>query len=633
MISDIGGSNFRGYVKDTEMVKKAEKPATAALIAILFTVAAAGPISLLCFGSFADAEPSLDECLTVDLAVPKNLLARGDLAEVRVEISNICAFDVSDIGITVTAPYFAIPVRSPENIPVNIESGKTVVLVFGYAVVEGGRESFTAEVEKNGETIHASGAVSVSGPGYYRGDSHTHTIYSDGAGKVSDNATEAFDRKMLSWVYTTDHNAVFQKPDTVKETLSRKGMFVNLSGTEFTASNGHALTLGIDGKLTSEESADYLSGGRYGNLEKWQEVVDSTVVERDGIFYLAHPYSSVLGFDHNPLLGPDDTIRDLRRYTGIEIWNGPYNDPGNIRARTAWDKINAQGTGHYSGLTSTDAHRPESVGNQYIKSFLPELTEENINGILKNGSYYGSNGPEVRFSIEGIGLSGTLKITEDITEAVFSINVFSPGCNLVKVSIVKNMVTGNYENNGSIVYDYDFTGEETSLFSKTVCLSVKPGDFYRLEVQSEKSAANPNMQGYAITNNIWVEKAERSNATGLYGVRYDGSGAELKTLPTGIRYFEVADGSTFLPESVCVETSSGASCSMEYDSVSRILSLAITAEDGNRSVTDFFVLEEGYPYMKPQSGVSEPSQMYTFMMVTVAVMSLGILLSFFHRRV
>ena len=573
----------------------------------------------------------LSEYLSVKVSTPQNLLNRGDTVNVQVAIKNTSRFDMTGVNMRMIAPYFAIQVQGPADTEVLIGAGKTLTFDYKYVVIEGGREAFTVILEKDRGSIMSYNGISVSGPGYYRGDSHSHTTYSDGSGSVADNVNAAFYNKMLSWLYSTDHNAFTQKADTVTQTSLKKGMFINIAGTEFTAANGHALTLGLDDKITAIESANSLSGGTYGNLDKWQAIVDSvTNPEKDGIFYMAHPYSVSLGFDYRPGINSDNTIKDLRRYTGLEIWNGPYDDPGNIKAREAWDKINSQGTGHYNGLADSDAHSPSNVGAEHIKSFLPELTANNINDVLKTGGYYGSNGPEVRFDIDGVGISGTLNVAGSRT-ADFNIHVYSPIYNLTKVEIIKNTVTGRYESNRTVVYSCDLTSENTDTYDGTIRLEVRQGEFYRLEVQSEHAVTDASSLGYAITNNIWIERADRSNATGLIDVQYAGSGIELTTLPTGIMYLKASDDAVFDPDELSVTVSGGATLGKAYDSGKDVVILTVTAEDDTAAVTEIFVLNDAADNGKA-SGGTDSVTLYAAIIVMAVIIVSAIAVLIFARK-
>jgi hypothetical protein len=297
---------------------------------------------------------------------------------------------------------------------------------------------------------------------------------------------------------------------------------------------------------------------------------------------MCHPFSTSLGFDYSPDVQGEDTIRDLRRYTGIEAWNGGYTSSGNVRSREAWDKVNAQGTGHYNGIAVSDAHSSAGVGSAYIKALMPVLSTGNIHSALKSGAYVGSNGPDIRFDIDGVGIAGALNIKGSSRMADFNIHAYNAKANLTKLEIIKNTITGKYELNREVVYSYAFTGEKTNAFDKTIRLEVKPDEFYRVEVSSSGY--------YAFTNNIWVGASDKSNATNLSNVLYSGDGIALKTQPTGLMYLSAAEGATLDLDKLTATVADGATLEKSYDTGTGSLILSVTAEDGTKSNTELYVL-------------------------------------------
>ena len=95
----------------------------------------------------------------------------------------------------------------------------------------------------------------------------------------------------------------------------------------------------------------------------------------------------------------------------------------------------------YFGIANSDGHNSAKMGDPYIKTEMDNLTYENVHEILANGSYYGSNGPEIRYNIEGVGMGETLTIKES-GKADFNITAFDPNYDLVNVKLIKNVITG-----------------------------------------------------------------------------------------------------------------------------------------------------------------------------------------------
>ena len=581
------------------------------------TITATGTwgIDNIIFSSGLD-DKFLDQYLTMEVLTADVLANRGDTVEVEVVISNTSTFNIENVNVFVEPPYFAIMTGGSPHAVIDIQPGQTITLQYSCMVLAGGREAFFAMLEKNGAALTAYSGISVSGPGYYSGDNHSHTTYSDGSGSVADNVNEAFYNKMLSWLYSTDHNTFQQTEDTIAQTSRFDGMFLNIAGNEFTAYNGHMLYFGYFENLIDEvvpynltqsiTEADKLTGYDYGNLEKWQAIVDF-IVGNGGIVYYAHPYSATLGFDNRSGVQDDSTLRDIRNYNGFEVWNGNYMSAGNVQSRDTWDKVNTMGTGHYAGLATSDAHAPNNIGVEYIKAFMSELSADQIHSVLGNGTYFLSNGPEIRFDIDGVGISETLQITDN-RKADFNVHVYSPLYNITKVNIIKNTITGNFELKREVVYTHNFNGEKTNVLDLMLQIDVKPGEFYRVEVESERALTTSTSAGYALTNNIWIGNGT-SNAANLGDIEYAGTGAEVKMLPTGIYYLTVSEGEVFDLSKLTATVSSGASLAKAYDAGTSIVTFTITAADGTVRTADVFVLGETAepPFVPETMGLSPGS--------------------------
>lgn len=135
------------------------------------------------------------------------------------------------------------------------------------------------------------------------------------------------------------------------------------------------------------------------------------------------------------------------------------------------------------------------MGDPYIKTEIDNLTYENVHEILANGSYYGSNGPEIRYNIEGVGMGETLTIKES-GKADFNITAFDPNYDLVNVKLIKNVITGSAdEGEAEIIFNKDLEGQGLKEFKTTLSLDVKAGEFYRIEVTSEQGTTGNGGKG------------------------------------------------------------------------------------------------------------------------------------------
>ena len=533
--------------------------------------------------------------ITVSIDAPQTLLNRGETVDVNITVANGSDDPISGVSLNLNAPYTAVLIASPDKTTIDLSAGESITLTYRYVLLEGGREAFKAYLNKDGIALSsAMTGVSVAGPGFYRGDNHSHSTYSDGAGSIAANATQAFNIQMLSWLNSTDHNTMNQLNDTITQTALRGGRFINLASNEYTSSSGHALTLGTN--LVLPTSLIRFRGDTAG----WQSVIDSTNAA-GGSFYIAHNYEGGVGHNYDYTV---ETLSALRNHAGMEVWNSLNRTAHDSRSRMqfdAWDMMNAQGTGKYAGLTVSDSHSVAKIGDAHIKAFLPSLTTQNINAVLKNGSYIGTNGPEIRFNIDGIGISDSLKITSDTKMANFNVNAYCPVSNLTKIEIIKSTIRGNYELTREVVYSADLRGANTNVFDETIQLKVTPGEFYRVEVNSEKAAAAMTLTGYAYTNNIWIETASKSNATDIRDIQYVGSGINLSTLPTGVLYMNGGEGANLELDKLTASVVNGAKLEKSYNESTRILALKVTAEDGTVSVKEIFVLDSiGYTPVEPE---------------------------------
>ena len=315
-----------------------------------------------------------------------------------------------------------------------------------------------------------------------------------------------------------------------------------------------------------------------------------------GIFYVAHPNYPGLVFS-DPY--------GIREFTGIEVWNGFYHalDPDqnvNTFAFNYWDKVNRRdgldGT-KYFGIANSDGHNPAKMGDPYIKTEMNNLTYENIHEILANGSYYGSNGPEIRYDIEGVGMGETLAV-KGSGKADFNITAFDPSYDLVNVKIIKNTITGTTDGKSEVVFNKDLEGQGLKEFKTTLSLDVKAGEFYRIEVTSEQGTTGNGGKGegqglgFAFSNPIWIGSGEKSNAADIKEITYDG-GQVIETAGNN-RVIVVPD--VFSADKLNVEVSEGASVSAEViDAVDGELDTAaavkitVTAEDGTKAVETVFL--------------------------------------------
>lgn len=203
--------------------------------------------------------------------------------------------------------------------------------------------------------------VRSRGAGWYRGDCHIHSVYSDGELTPEQLATDAL-RAGLDFIATTEHNSA--NAHAAWRCHAADDLLV-LLGEEVTTETGHWLALGIGPGQVIEW--DYRAeDGRVGRcLEQ--------VRESGGLCVVAHPHA------------PYPSGSFMYPYQGldvVEVWNGlwtsdrPWNAE-NEAALAEWGRGLAEGL-HAGRSDRHPAHRrvrrgPERAGNPCWNPYGPQL--------------------------------------------------------------------------------------------------------------------------------------------------------------------------------------------------------------------------------------------------------------------
>ena len=363
--------------------------------------------------------------------------------------------------------------------------------------------------------------VTVSGSGYYLGDTHTHSTASDGVGNFLENF-QAGREKGMSWIYATDHNAdIAQSFDRVQfdaaKSLMRNAGFLAMYGTEITTHMGHMVAYDVDTYYIPDSTDETHSDiPRNITAGAWQTVIDR--IAADGaLSYLAHPFATT----PYPGLGMDPTNTDVYSgYTGIEIINqgesverydgNTVSSTLKVYATEYWDRMNIKGEKKYFGISSTDAHATTDVGGFFNGLLLEGLREDNINTALATGSFYGSAGPELRFSLGGKTMGETVYAAVD-AQIPIVVKAYNKDAPITKVvlyafDIGADGIETAYRagrDNAAVLFEDTDGSEGRNTFEYTGALPLKPGTFYRVEVY-----ADDDLHGYAFSNPIWMEEGE-----------------------------------------------------------------------------------------------------------------------------
>jgi predicted metal-dependent phosphoesterase TrpH len=345
----------------------------------------------------------------------------------------------------------------------------------------------------------------VKGAGYYSGDTHAHSLYSDGKDSLDENRASMLD-KGHSFLYSAEHNTLNHLKEI--EAFSRTQdaeRFLHVAGWEYTTQCGHAIAYFAAGEPRPLETQ-----GETPNLARWQCFVDE-MTSVGGLVFLAHPYDApCYEFGDGLLMG-------IENIAGIEVWNGfTYHalDSQNRRAFSRWDRINARGIFHCVGNAVSDAHTAKKHGNPFIKGYLKDLDTKCLREMLESGRFFGSNGPELYFRMGGLQTGETLYISEERQTVKAEIVLFDPAGRIEKILLYKGTINAGSEENPveTAAEASPSSAKERRRFEVSFELTVSHGEFYRVEAFTEFGAVafDPDAQkqeaGFAFTNPIWIER-------------------------------------------------------------------------------------------------------------------------------
>lgn len=234
----------------------------------------------------------------------------------------------------------------------------------------------------------ALSAPAERGPGWYRGDLHTHTTHSDGQSSVPELIQVARDRG-LDFLALTDHNTVSGLREIAY--CSQPDLLV-VGGLELTTFWGHALCLG------AHEWIDWRVRPGEGGMAR----IAAEAYGRGQVLVIAHPRS---------IGDPDCTgcrwlYPEMMPGTArvIEVWNGPWNgDSGNEEALALWYDWLNQGV-RMVATAGTDIHGGQAGGGPlgYSVVYADSLSEAGLLRALRAGHLYLSSGPRLEFAARAV---------------------------------------------------------------------------------------------------------------------------------------------------------------------------------------------------------------------------------------
>jgi len=214
-------------------------------------------------------------------------------------------------------------------------------------------------------TLRDDGEPPPSGPRWYSGGLHLHTLHSDGT--IDPNALAASARDAgLDFIAITDHNNTTHRHEPIDSVTP-----LRIVGEEITTPAGHANAWGlrpgvlIDFRVRPEDP----DAG---------QAIDGLVTATHAagaLFSINHPFGDCAGCAWQQKIPAS--------LDAIEIWNGRVGpQPDAIRL---WDRLLAAGM-HVTAVGASDWHRaPDPIDAPAVRVFAAALTERNILAAIDNG--------------------------------------------------------------------------------------------------------------------------------------------------------------------------------------------------------------------------------------------------------
>ncbi|UMG92750.1 Ig-like domain repeat protein [Nocardioides sp. TF02-7] len=399
--------------------------------------------------------------VAAELEVDRTELTVGEEVTAELTVTNTGAEPLT--GAEVGFEHGTLVATSPTEVAVpELAPGAAHTVSFtARAGTGGGDATITAYVDLDGQRLRTlSRHLYVDGPGWYKGDNHTHSTYSDGSGTIAQNMASGRS-KGLSFVTATDHNNINQRNELPAE---QRSSFVAMFGEEVTAGYGHSLAYNISSLISPGSQP--------------QPMLDAVNANNGGqaFLYIAHPYYPGLEWDHW------DQIDGLR---GIEVWNGfyPPKHVVNTSAFAKWDELNRAGH-HLFGIANSDAHNPGKVGDPMVKAYLDSLNETEIVEALGSGHLYGTDGVDVSFTVGGVRMGGDVAVPAGGRTVTVDLGAqFAQGVTEVRLLV-----------DGEVAQAWQPGSPD---FSRRVEVDLRPGQFVRMEADGTNGR-------FAFTNPVWA---------------------------------------------------------------------------------------------------------------------------------
>ncbi len=217
-----------------------------------------------------------------------------------------------------------------------------------------------------------------SGPDWFRGDLHGHSLHSDAGWSVEEFGSDA-ERRGLDFAFLTDHNTISGLGELP---TSNQGMTRLFAGVELTTYFGHGLVLGTDRHVDWRIRDGETMAARVAEIQA-----------ENMLFVIAHPMAR----GHPWCTGCNWQYPDV--YPGpathVEVWNRAWSIPHNEHALQLYYGWLGRGC-KVLATCGSDTHGPKGRdGAGYNVVYAQDLTQGEILTAMEKGQFYLSSGPEL----------------------------------------------------------------------------------------------------------------------------------------------------------------------------------------------------------------------------------------------
>lgn len=280
---------------------------------------------------------------------------------------------------------------------------------------------------------------------WYKGNTHTHTINSDGD-STPEEVVKWYRDNSYNFLFITDHEFI-TPVDPLNKLFGKNGEFLVIQGQEITdrldGKPYHINALNIPNVIMPQRGKTV--------TENLQQNIDR-VRSAGGIPQLNHP-------NFGWALTATD-IRQVQRIMLIEVYNGHplvnnLGGGGSPGTEKIWDAILTSGKLIY-GIASDDSHYFKRLGDHtaptpgqaWVVVRAENLTPNALLSAMEHGDFYASTGVELsdyRISRRGI----TISIREE-KSSKYTVHFIGRGGRILK-TVITNPAVYNYRGNESYV--------------------------------------------------------------------------------------------------------------------------------------------------------------------------------------